>query len=78
MGVLVRQVAIRYQFLNLPNFFGMVAPAVSRGRAVPVSPIYLAGDNDLDPGIGQFFPERVGIVALVGEKGVDPICDHAH
>jgi hypothetical protein len=39
--------------------------------------VALGRDGRFDLGIGQFLADGVGIIALVGQQGIDPIRDYA-
>lgn len=41
-----------------------------------VAPVAFGGDHGLDFGCSQFLPDGVGIVALVGQHGLDLVDDH--
>lgn len=50
----------------------------ARSSGAGVAAVGLGGDHRLDPGVGRLLADRVGIVAFVGEQGIDPVGDHAH
>lgn len=43
-----------------------------------VAAIGFGWDHCLDPGVGQFVADRIGVVAPVRQQGIDPVSHHAH